>query len=761
MRSLLFVCLLLAHSLATNFLTATFELDGYPDDSPRPGLPEDWTPTLFNLGVPQDGSLARDRLALADPGDLTVFTGGGSKDNNDFNQWIWTAMSVPPKANIANTYAASYINGGNLLAFFGADLIARGSGTVTIGVWFLQDSVGAIDGGSFSGKHYDGDVLLVVDFTGNRAAETVNVQAFSWKAGATNNVQTLIAQSSTDFRCSSSTNIVCAISNPTAFSSGLPLPAADGTYGALTSTFFEGGVNFNLLFPTTTTLPCFNSYIIETRASNSISSTLQDFVGGAFSVCNIDVTGSCTNPVVEGPNPYVATFSVVVHNTGISTLTVSSIVAIGAPAGVTVTSNVPAGGASIASGAQQTFTVTYSGLPYAAVSPTVEVRFAAGGPSARRVSVDCPAPPPLSFESSRVCAKPTSGPTASYPNGWIYGITATVTAHGGSLLCTYTDSHGYPSAVSVNLTPTLATPAVTSYVVILASTTPAAASVTCTDLKGGAVATQSADFWAAPTCPQYTYAFSVAKACSNGALDEGASSLSYAITTTVSNTGEGTLFDCSISDASTGTVSSPVGSGASSINTGGSATFSYTITQTPAQQTTIGSLNDGVATGSCKNAAGQPVSSVTSSASNPAACPVTLNPAITAQKSCTATLQQGQFTSPSGSSVSLVYAKVDFTVSVTNRGNLKLQNFRIVDNRSDGTSATIGSIVFSDGSSVLAAGETKSFTANYIPASVGADKSVSDTASVDAEATLTVGLSGSNHLTAIASSVTATCSLCP
>jgi hypothetical protein len=251
----------------------------------------------------------------------------------------------------------------------------------------------------------------------------------------------------------------------------------------------------------------------------------------------------------------------------------------------------------------------------------------------------------------------------------------------------------------------------------------------------------------------------VNKACANGALNEATSSLSYAITATVSNTGQATLFDCTLTDASTGTVSTPAGSGASAVSVGGSATFSYTITQSPSQQTSVGSLNDAGATASCKNAAGQPVPSVTSSASNPAACPVTLTPAITAQKHCSATLQQGQFSTPSGSSVNLVYAKVDFTVDITNSGNLKLQNFRIVDARSDGTSQTIENIVFIDGSSILAAGETKSFTSNYLPASVGSGQTVSDTASIDAEATLTAGLTP--HLTASVSSVTATCSLCP
>jgi hypothetical protein len=713
------------------------------------------------MGVEQSGSLSRDRLAIADPGTLTSYTGGSSKDPIDIPNWLWTSTSIPPKANIMNAYAASYINGGNLLAFFGADLLNRASGTVTIGVWFMQDNVEALSNGTFSGRHYDGDVLLVVDFLGNRDVESINIQAFAWKAGASNNVQTLLAASSTDFRCSASTDTVCAISNPTAFSSGLPLPNANGDYGALKSTFFEGGVNFNLLFPTTTVLPCFNSYIIETRASNSISSTLQDFVGGSFSVCNIDVSGSCTSPVVEGPNPYVASFSVVVDNTGVRVLTVASIVAIGAPSTVTVTSDVPAGGASIAAGASRTFTVTYSGLPYAAVHPTVEVRFASGGPGPRRVSVDCPAPPPLSFESSRTCAKPTAGQKFDYPNGFIYDITATVTPHGGSLLCTYTDSNAYPAAVNVNLQPTLTTPAVTTYQVRLASLAPAAASVTCTDLKGGAVGTQSADFWAAPTCPEYTHALTVNKACSNGALNTETSSFSYNILATVANTGEGTLFDCSLTDASTGTVTSPVGSGASAITSSSSATFSYGITQTPNQQTVIGSLNDGGATASCKNAAGQDVPAVTSSPSDPTSCPVTLSPGITAHKSCSATLQQGQFSTSGGTSVSLVYAKVDFTVAVTNSGNLKLQNFKIVDNRSDGTSATLENIAFSDGSSVLNVGETKQFTSNYLPASVGAGQTVSDTASVNAEATLTVGLTGSNHLTASVSSVTTTCSICP
>jgi hypothetical protein len=88
---------------------------------------------------------------------------------------------------------------------------------------------------------------------------------------------------------------VCAITNPTA----TPAPsfwnyqAKGGTLGTFPpQTFFEGGVNLNKIFPTG--VPCFSSFLAETRSSSSITATLKDFAEGSFNLCKITVTKNCS-----------------------------------------------------------------------------------------------------------------------------------------------------------------------------------------------------------------------------------------------------------------------------------------------------------------------------------------------------------------------------------------------------------------------------------------------------------------------------------
>ena len=59
---------------------------------------------------------------IADPtgGSDRGYTAGGSKDTNDVSQWKWSGRTVTPaKDNIANAYAAAYVEDGNLILYFG------------------------------------------------------------------------------------------------------------------------------------------------------------------------------------------------------------------------------------------------------------------------------------------------------------------------------------------------------------------------------------------------------------------------------------------------------------------------------------------------------------------------------------------------------------------------------------------------------------------------------------------------------------------
>ena len=85
-----------------------FELDGNSADSPA-GAPDDWN--TLNGTTGQNGSCTGEcklKAFVHDGDGVTIFTGGGSKDNLDVSSWQYKSGSVPPKDEILNAYAASY-----------------------------------------------------------------------------------------------------------------------------------------------------------------------------------------------------------------------------------------------------------------------------------------------------------------------------------------------------------------------------------------------------------------------------------------------------------------------------------------------------------------------------------------------------------------------------------------------------------------------------------------------------------------------------
>ena len=69
---------------------------------------------------------------------------------------------------MTNGYAAAYtapVAGNHTVIVFGADRFST-SGDANIGIWFFQQGVGPAPGGSFSGAHQNGDILLISAFTG-------------------------------------------------------------------------------------------------------------------------------------------------------------------------------------------------------------------------------------------------------------------------------------------------------------------------------------------------------------------------------------------------------------------------------------------------------------------------------------------------------------------------------------------------------------------------------------------------------------------
>ena len=55
-------------------------------------------------------------------------------------------------------------------------------------------------------------------------------------------------------------------------------------------------------------MPCFSSFLAETRSSSSITAQLKDFAEGSFQLCRIDVTKNCNFVGVIASAPWQATF---------------------------------------------------------------------------------------------------------------------------------------------------------------------------------------------------------------------------------------------------------------------------------------------------------------------------------------------------------------------------------------------------------------------------------------------------------------------
>ena len=129
------------------------------------------------------GATAVDWIAKANL-NSSIFTGGGSKDPIDVNQWAWKdgAGGLPDKDNLLHSLAARYSTTAGEILYFGSDRLDN-SGDTQQGFWFFQNSIAlgnnSIGGGSgFTGVHRNGDVLVVTDFSNGGTTSTITVYAW-------------------------------------------------------------------------------------------------------------------------------------------------------------------------------------------------------------------------------------------------------------------------------------------------------------------------------------------------------------------------------------------------------------------------------------------------------------------------------------------------------------------------------------------------------------------------------------------------------
>src|SRR6266550_4001832 len=200
-------------------------------------------------------------VLAVDPAPLSIFTGGGSKDEKDITQWQWVDGSVPDKDDLIEGFAALYVAppgttrggvsvAGHKIVYFGANRLAV-NGDAQIGFWFLQNPVGLGGTGQHASPFVDtsvggavshklGDVLILSNFV---------------QGGGSSNIQVYVVNKLTK-----------------------------GNYPVVG--FFEGGLDLTAVglggecFPTT---------VVETRSSQSITAVLKDFTLTQFERCQAKI----------------------------------------------------------------------------------------------------------------------------------------------------------------------------------------------------------------------------------------------------------------------------------------------------------------------------------------------------------------------------------------------------------------------------------------------------------------------------------------
>jgi uncharacterized repeat protein (TIGR01451 family) len=215
-----------------------------------------------------------------------IFTGGSTKDDLNTSGWNWTTGSVPDKDNIENAFAASYDHNGHTFVYFGLDRFAN-NGDAFTGFWFFKGGVGPVAGGSFSGPHQVGDLLVLSNFTNGGATSTIELYEWVGSGGNVNGTLQLLATGTQECTQSPQDDRACAVTNTAPIT---PSWTFDDKFTGGTSnpipveSFFEGGIDLDSLYPGGKA-PCFGSFLAETRASQSVDAVLKDFAGGSFNTC--------------------------------------------------------------------------------------------------------------------------------------------------------------------------------------------------------------------------------------------------------------------------------------------------------------------------------------------------------------------------------------------------------------------------------------------------------------------------------------------
>ncbi len=666
-----------------------FELDGNATQQSY----DDWA-TLSG-----GGSAVAFTGIIADPAPLSIFTGGGSKDVRDVSEWRHKDGSVPDKDNITNAYAAAYINqlntgphqAGDLIITFGLDRFAN-NGDAQAGFWFFQDEVGLAPDGSFIGNHQVGDILVLVEYPqGANASPTIDV--YEWNPGlASDNLHLLLSTS--DALCDGLGNKeVCAITNadttdaPWPYEAKFPDDSSPNDFPF--ESFFEGGINVSALLGGE--VPCFSSFLAETRSSRSETAQLKDFVLGAFDVCSIDVTKQCTAGVSAGGDLIDISFGGVVTNTGALALDVTIYDDMGTPNDTS--DDVKVYDDTLAAGASD----NYSGSFQTTDIPSTDRVIATGtrGQATVQATADATCSPAL---DERIAVTKACTATLNSAGDMVdvsYG--GTVSNPGNVKLkdITVVDDNGTPLDESDDVT------LISGLSLAPGDSKDFSGSYSTTDITPTDVVTASGvsvltstpveDSAEASCAPDINPVIDVTKSCT-ASINSAGDSVLVSFSGSVSNDGNEALKNITVVDdnGTPGDLSDDVTVlTIAKLDAGASQNFSGSFTTTNASSTDIVVAN------------GTGVLSASAVSDNATAtCAPDLNPSIMVSKSCTAQINSA------GDIVD-----VSFQGTVTNNGNEALKNVTVKDD--NGTPGDLSDDVVVANIAKLDAGASQNFSGSF------------------------------------------------
>lgn len=280
----------------------SFDWDSFFNSSGSPiqsSLPDPSVPGFTASGFDRD--FVVNANGSYNTSDSTTYTQGSKDTLNISSGWVCTASNnVTNKGDIQNDYAVAYTDPatGDQFLYFALERNSN-SGDANVAFWFLQDGTAncstANGTTAWTGNHQDGDILIVSAFTGGGSVSTIN--AYRWNGGANGSLGTTPVASGVDCRTTPSppSDQACATANTQTITTPWLTNNNGKTTGLdhqlLPGEFFEGGINL-----TTSGLSgkCFNTFVGDTRSSQSLTATLFDFARGSLGECQSTTTTTPT-----------------------------------------------------------------------------------------------------------------------------------------------------------------------------------------------------------------------------------------------------------------------------------------------------------------------------------------------------------------------------------------------------------------------------------------------------------------------------------